>query len=295
MSTNIKLESYLTTLNEHLGAISVSDRSEIIMEIKSHVLDAIDKHPEKSIEDVLKDFGSAESIAQKYLDQRGIKVPQKTKSPFSTFVKWALIASASLMILLSICLLLLIKSLTPFVEVNGDKVSLMGGLIHVDDKNFRLGHTLYEIDGAYKTSNLKEVKITASNGRLELSQSPTDEVTWDCNVDSQEPVKPLAGGDRVELDLTKYKEMDCEVSIPTKIASSIIMGNGKINIDEPSAKLDVSLQNGAIEITPAQGVNYNYDLEVRLGMLDKFTSSDAKNAIPVKARLQNGKIQNSMD
>ncbi|MEZ4816216.1 MAG: DUF1700 domain-containing protein [Bdellovibrionota bacterium] len=300
MSTNSKLESYLTTLNEHLGAISVSDRSEIIMEIKSHVLDASEKSPDKSIEDVLKDFGSAESIAKKYLEERGIKTSTNTRSPFTTFIKWAFIASAGIMLLLGLTLFMIIKSLTPFVSVNGDKVSIMGGLIHVDDNNFRFGHTVYEIDGKYKSSKLKDVKILASNGKLEFSASPSNEIIWDCKVDQIKGVQPLSKESYVEIDLRKYKELDCEIQIPAQLSSTVTMSNGVIELEEPEGNYDLSLQNGEIKISPLDTYAYNFDLKVNLGSLDKFTSSAAKStgnkkAINIKARLENGKIKNSSD
>lgn len=295
MSTNSKLESYLTTLNEHLGVISISDRSEIIMEIKSHVMDALEKNPQKNIEDILKDFGSAESIAQKYLDERGIKRPVKHRSTFSTFAKWAFIASASLMIILGLTLLIIVKSLTPFVDVRGDKVSLMGGLIHVDENNFRLGSAVYEISGSYSQAGAQNLKVLASNGKIELSTSTANAITWDCNVDQVEGIQPVVNGATVELNFSKYKDLDCSIEVPQKIATRAELSNGKIELSEATGNFDLSLQNGNIEISPLPTTPYNFDLQVKRGMLDNFESSKDKNAPTIKARLENGKIQNSID
>ncbi len=295
MSTNSKLESYLTTLNEHLGAISISDRSEIIMEIKSHVMDALEKNPQKNIEDILKDFGSAESIAQKYLDERGIKRPVNHRSPFSTFIKWALIASASLMIILGLTLLIIVKSLTPFVNVSGDKVSLMGGLIHVDDNNFRLGSAVYEISGTYTSSGAQNLKVFASNGKIEMSTSADNVLKWNCDVDQVAGIQPIVSGTTVELNFAKYKDLDCNIEIPQKMDSSIELSNGKLELSETAGNFDLNLQNGQIEISTQSSTPYKYDLQVNQGMLDNFVSSKDKNAFTIKARLQNGKIQNSLD
>jgi len=265
------------------------------MEIKSHVMDALEKNPQKNIEDILKDFGSAESIAQKYLDERGIKRPVSHRSPFSTFLKWALVASASLMIILGLTLLIIVKSLTPFVEVNGDKVSLMGGLIHVDDNNFRLGSAVHEISGSYANAGAKNLKVVASNGKIELTTTTDTALRWNCNVDQVAGIQPIVQGTTVELNFSKYKDLDCNVEIPQKIASVVELSNGKIELSEPAANFDLSLQNGQIEISPQSTTPYKFDLQVKQGMQDNFASSQSKDAFTIKARLQNGKIQNSSD
>ena len=45
MTTEPKLEAYLSKLDNYLGQIPVSDRADIIIEIKSHVMEAQLKAP----------------------------------------------------------------------------------------------------------------------------------------------------------------------------------------------------------------------------------------------------------
>jgi len=52
-STEPKLEAYLNALDRSLGQIPASDRAEIVMEIKSHILDSQGKTPDISMTSIL--------------------------------------------------------------------------------------------------------------------------------------------------------------------------------------------------------------------------------------------------
>lgn len=301
MSTNSKLESYLTTLNEHLGAISVSDRSEIIMEIKSHVMDTLDKNPDKNIENVLKDFGSAETIAKKYLDERGIKAQPKKKSTFGTFLKWTMIASASLMILLSLSLFMLIRGITPLVEISDQNVSILGGFVHINDDGVKVGKNFIDIheqgfalEGNLDAkASLKEIKIKGLDGKFELSEGDAQIINWDCKVDVKNAkILPHVSKSAVELDFTQFKKMDCEITIPSNMMASTKLENGKIEVTDPKGNYDLDLKNGTIDISPSVNAEYNFDLKVQRGVTDPFQSANKKEAFNIKARIENGKISN---
>jgi uncharacterized membrane protein len=78
MSTDPRLEGYLAKLETVLGPFSASDRAEIIMEIKSHVLAALDRDPNASMDSILAALGEPETVANRYLMERGMK---PTKPP----------------------------------------------------------------------------------------------------------------------------------------------------------------------------------------------------------------------
>jgi hypothetical protein len=301
MSTNSKLESYLTTLNDHLSGISVSDRSEIIMEIKSHVMDTLDKNPQKNLEEVLRDFGSAEVIAKKYLEERGIKTLAPKKSTFGTVVKWAMIASAMVMIILSLCLFTLIRGITPLVDITNDKVSILGGFVHITDDEVRVGNTVigdnpkYSVSGSIDLgTTTKEVKLKGLNGKFKISPSLDKVLSWKCKVDKKsDTLSANKLGTSVELDVTEFHKMNCNVLLPSKLVASATLSNGKIELSDPKGDFDLDLKNGAIEISPSSGVDYNFDLQVQRGVSDDFESSSKEDAIKIKARLENGKISNT--
>ena len=64
--THEKLNTYLDQLFVLLQPMPVSERAEVILEIKSHVLDMMQAHPMKSEEEVLEELGSPESVARQY-------------------------------------------------------------------------------------------------------------------------------------------------------------------------------------------------------------------------------------
>lgn len=80
MTTEPKLESYLSELDKYLAQIPVSDRADIIIEIKSHVMDAQAKKPSQDITAILNSLGDPESVAKRYLQERGIQITLPAKS-----------------------------------------------------------------------------------------------------------------------------------------------------------------------------------------------------------------------
>jgi len=92
MSIPPKLEGYLSLLDKTLGPISISERAEIVTEIKSHVLEAQQRDPSLSLEAILSSLGEPEQVANKYLLERGLKPSKPSTRPF---VKW-LVAGLSL-------------------------------------------------------------------------------------------------------------------------------------------------------------------------------------------------------
>src|SRR6187549_1830430 len=88
MTGDPRLESYLTSLERVLRPFPVSDRAEIITEIKSHVLSALERDPQARLDSVLSALGEPETVANRYLLERGLK---PTKTSISPIVKWLII------------------------------------------------------------------------------------------------------------------------------------------------------------------------------------------------------------
>ena len=85
MATNPKLENYLLQLDKCLSQIAISERAEIISEIKSHVEDAMENNPERNMSEILGGFGEPEIAANRYLTERGLKPHKAPKRPI---LKW---------------------------------------------------------------------------------------------------------------------------------------------------------------------------------------------------------------
>src|SRR3990167_8860664 len=119
MTTEPKLEAYLSELDKYLGQISVSDRADIIIEIKSHVLDAQSKNPTQDIEVILNSMGDPESVAKRYLQERGLQagIAAKTSSLSMMWlpaaIKWLVIGFLGFISIIVIVVALLIWRFTP--------------------------------------------------------------------------------------------------------------------------------------------------------------------------------------
>lgn len=139
MTTEPKLEAYLAELDKYLTQIPVSDRADIIIEIKSHVLDAQSKNQTQDIDTILNSMGDAESVAKRYLQERGLQAatPVKTSSMMwlSSSIKWLVIGFLGFMGIIVIVVSLLIWRFTPLISVDeaNNRVSIGGGLIQIHD------------------------------------------------------------------------------------------------------------------------------------------------------------------
>src|SRR5579863_5919092 len=112
MTTEPKLETYLSTLDKYLVQIPVSDRADIIIEIKSHVWEAQTKNPAQSIDTILNSIGDPESVAKRYLQERGLQaaLPVKTSSMMwlPASIKWLVIGFLGFIAIIVIVVSLLI-------------------------------------------------------------------------------------------------------------------------------------------------------------------------------------------
>lgn len=139
MTTEPKLEAYLAELDKHLTQIPVSDRADIIIEIKSHVLDSQSKNPNEDIETILNSMGDAESVAKRYLQERGLQAaaPIKTSSMMwlPAAIKWLVIGFLGFISIVVVVVALLVWRFTPLISVDEAKnqVSIGGGLIQIHD------------------------------------------------------------------------------------------------------------------------------------------------------------------
>src|SRR5579872_5508182 len=122
MTTEPKLEAYLSALEKALGQIPVSDRADIIIEIKSHVLDAQQRNPAYDLDAILSSIGDADSVAKRYLQERGLQ-PTKPSSSSSmtwlaTSIKWLVVGLLGIFAIFVIAVAVLIWRFTPLISVD---------------------------------------------------------------------------------------------------------------------------------------------------------------------------------
>jgi uncharacterized membrane protein len=140
MTTEPKLETYLSELDKYLGQIPVSDRADIIIEIKSHVLQAQEKSPNEDIGLILHSMGEPESVAKRYLQERGLQfsLPKQQSSSMMWLpasIKWLVIGFLSFVGIIVIVASLLIWRFTPLISIDDttNQVTIGNGLIQIHD------------------------------------------------------------------------------------------------------------------------------------------------------------------
>lgn len=298
MTSDPRLETYLSSLERVLKPFSVSDRAEIVTEIKSHVLSALEREPNSSIDTILAALGEPELVANRYLIERGVK---PTKPPISPIVKWLVIGFLGTFAMFLTFVGIMIFKFSPILKMNGpnEKIALLGGMIEVDKDtgNFFLNDLLqhsYQFEGQEKWISGQSIEANFANGKFEITNSGSDIISWKCAAKGgakHQSDKILSkSNNNLVLNLDQYAGVKCDLEIPRGARFKIQGANGKIKFDEPRYGVDVELSNGKVEIKPDESVNYKYSLAVSNGKIDSFVSSDKADAYLIKINLSNGKI-----
>lgn len=298
MSNNPQLERYLSSLEKVLAPFPVSDRAEIITEIKSHILSALERDPAAQMDTILSAMGEPETVANRYLMERGIKPSRPSISPI---VKWLVIGFLGMFAMSLLFAMVVFTKFSPLIKVDGknDHVSLLGGLIDLDGKkdHFKLGRILggeneRTIEGSASVDPKNTFFVNFGNGKLEVLNAKNSELLWTCTVreDDHTDIFPSTTTEGTHLDLTGFKGIGCSIYVPKVSSIHIKGGNGKIEIDQPNSGVKVELTNGKVDFTPNKDKDYKYDVSLDIGKIDRFVSSNKPGAIPVSIHLVNGKI-----
>lgn len=139
MSIDPKLETYLNRLDKALGQVPVSDRAEIVTEIKGHVVEAQSRDPGKTVDSILASLGEPEGVANKYLMERGLK---PGRAPRGNMAKWLTIGFLGTLGMVVLFVTIVLWRFTPIISVDETKgeVKILGGAIHIraNDDNVSL-------------------------------------------------------------------------------------------------------------------------------------------------------------
>lgn len=287
-----RLENYLSTLDRSLRSLTVSDRADIVTEIKSHVLSAMERDPNQSIDSVLAALGEPEVVANRYLLERGLK---PGKPPISPVVKWIVIGFLGTMALFLAAFVVLAIYLSPIVKVDEEKqqVRLFGGLVQVDGDDIQLGsQKLSKLSSSNFSGHAaaeKNIAVKLSNGKLEVRTAADENFSWKCKGTSSSFFPIKKEGEAQVMDLSAMAFVDCELKVPAGRGFSVNGANGAVELDEPRFSAAIELANGKVSIDPEAGVRYAYDLSVTNGKVEEFLSASDPE-FQIRARVGNGKI-----
>lgn len=299
-----KLESYLNALDRALSAFPTSERAEIVTEMKSHVLEALDREPTRNITNVLESIGEPETVANKYLLERGLKPGKPSRSPI---VKWLTVGFLGTFGITVLAVLVLLWKFSPILSISDDRVSILGGTIEIDGKEGTLavgttrmaanaiGKGARQLKGSKPIPNPGKIgfQLRFTNGKAEVRRSVDETLRWECEYFGDEDSMVVSEkGPHFGLLAEKAAGVDCEVELPKGMAIDIQGTNGAVEIERPSATTLVKLSNGQVSLNPTDDGKYKYDLKVKVGTISEgfVTSAAGKDVIPVSVDLGNGQI-----
>jgi hypothetical protein len=293
MATDPKIESYLARLDKALGPVPVSDRAEIVTEIKSHVLSAKDSDPGRSIDSILESMGAPETVANKYLMEKGLK---PGKAPKDSMVKWLVIGFLGTVGIATAAMMFLMLYFSPLIKVEEKegRVEILGGLIkiHEDSGNISVGGISgRKVQGERKVTDARghELKLVFSNGKVDVENSENDVLRWSCkSATGQEVVKE--SGNVVLLDFSGTSYVKCDLQVPRNLTVSLKGDNGKVDVSQPLFSFNADIVNGKVTFAPSEDAKYNFDIKVQNGSAESFESSSTADAFKVRVNLKNGKV-----
>ncbi|MCB0327924.1 MAG: hypothetical protein KDD52_09955 [Bdellovibrionales bacterium] len=316
MNHNKYLDRYLESLDKALKGVSVGEKADIITEIRSHILDALERD-DQNLRAILDSLGEPQQVANRYLLERGITIQPKPLG--YSLVKWISAGFLTTLCVVVIALTLLIWKLSPIVKVDeiNHRVQILGGLIDVqsddidfdkwknmdfsvdwddDDFPFSLNASREKItrEGELSVSSSSDLIFSEfTNGKFSLSQGDKEGVLkWKCETrdkNSEQKFEELQN--RKDLDFSDFSGLKCEIWMPTNRGVELKGLNGYVVINEPEVSVSAKLSNGKMSFFPKDGMKYNFDTRVNVGRLDEFESVSEAQA-KITLRVGNGFIDN---
>ena len=301
MKNTTKTEAFLSELEKALGSIHPSDKAEIILAAKSHILAALEREPAANVDKILATFGSAVSVANRYLHERGL---QPTPTSHSSVWKWLGLGMIGFGLFSVAVVIFLFMKFTPLftVDEKSNRVTLFGGTIDINELEGTVHIGSSVIGNNLKTSEYSGQKILDeksnevvslefTNGKFIFTTAPNNQLKWSCKTKNQPDHSFLKEQENAVLfDFTHAASANCRLEIPKNTQVNIKGPNGNFTILKPEFPVSAEITNGNVSIVPGKDVKYRFDLSVVNGVIDDFESSPDKDSIAVKIALVNGKI-----
>lgn len=303
MNNELKIEYYLLQLDRELRVLPISQKADIITEIKSHISAVLEKDPQRPLDTILADLGSPKVVAERYLASKGITPAPAPKT--GSWLKWLAVGTVAFFGFIFLSGLATIWYLSPIIKVDGNngRVVLLGGLIDVDKDigkvklgGIQIGDSLSESVNVKGEADLTGrhvtmIKIPFNTAKLEVHPAVGQLLTWDCKapVNNAQLANVVAG--ILTLDLETLKMAKCVIGLPLGSASEFTGVNGHMEVEKPTDNLNISLTNGKVNIRPDPARRYDFDVTVKNGLQDFFPHSQAQGAVKVKVDVVNGLVK----
>jgi hypothetical protein len=283
-------------LEARLKPFSVGDRAEIITEIKSHILSALERDPQANLDHVLAAFGEPETVANRYLLERGLK---PGKPPISPVVKWLVIGFLGTMAMVLLFSVFLITKFSPMITRIGNQEGLevLNELLDIESEENSEGRFAIKgllsagrFHGDLELGEQRAITVKFTNVKIETANSEDNTFAWECEgVGAGAPESEVRSG-IVEFNLLRMIGARCMLAVPKGAKLSLDGTNAKVDLDRPLFNVHARIGNGKVEITPAEGIDYKYELTIGRRKKTSFVSSEKPDAFLLHVELNNGRI-----
>jgi hypothetical protein len=256
MTQDPMIESYLSEVESHLsGRISVSEKAEIITEVKARINLERERKPELAMVDLLGQIGRPKEVANHYLSQKGLS-PSGVSKGGGSFFKWLLIGFLALIAISLIFTSYLVYKFIPDVQNIGDSVGIQAG----------------EVEDYIDLEGIKQVEISFTNGEVEVEWLSTQtQLHYSCDFMGSSDIPFTFKRDERDPSLLKASGVpsvgvDCEIKLPSKMSLHLLGANGSIQLSPDSAQtyeIRTHVSVGAVKNTP-KSVNQSTLIDVKL-------------------------------
>jgi hypothetical protein len=316
---NSPVEIYLRQISDCLAHIPVSQQADIVLEIKSHLDEAIDKNPQRAYSELFTELGTPSEVASRYLESRNLPpIPVRQKKSGIHWLRWIVGGGVVSLAMTLLMIVWLINHFTPLISVSDEGFSLLGGAMTVKEygdgskvqrhwNSNPTGKNFFRIDkktgdgfNFYWSSkfNAEGAKVDAVHvkwiaGRMRISAHKGAEVEVVCRGTihlKDEPVNRDNSILRINLETSNAEDdFDCQLLVPKGIAVNAQGDAGKLDIEEPDFRVDAHLKVGRLVFAPAANVEYRFENAVLSGTTDKFPPSKPEGHF-IKLAVDQGQI-----
>jgi len=298
---NYELEHYLASLESALSELAPSQRAELVLHVKKRIEDMQANQGQADLKTVLQSYGEPFEVAERLVAERGIDTNFRRRFSWSPW-RWALSGLVTVITVGIISILFLIKTFTPFFEIDEQeqRLRMFGGAIDIpfesktmhDYIEARRGGQQFNGNLDTVASGITHIKVQTTSGSHDFAMSNQPSLSWDCRGRGDVVSEDVTlDSSQVVISFKEFAEVDCSWLIPSELELEIKHDHGLVVLREPTLNVDLSMSDGKVMIKPASDSSYDFDLQISNGMVDpKFRSRDGRADYLIKVRVINGMI-----
>ena len=289
------LDKFLKIAEEYMTHLSLDDRVQVINDIKNEVTESSEVKSVR-VQDVLKTYPNHLDLINRHLVQRGL--PRAKNRKKRNIIKVILLSMVIIALVLTLSVLLLLKSFTPIFEFNENDgtITYFGDrfVFEPDDSSF-FNHTrlrdykdsVREVKhtGKLETIGVRELVLNGVNSDLAIRQHPHSSVDYKCESN----VQPRDMVERVEdvYTLRLPDASQCMFFVPVDLTITGKFKNGFVNLRDLKQDINITLESGHVSWKQVEQQMFSISIDASRNKIEGDLNGFEKQA-PYQAIFQLG-------